>query len=174
MNRITKIISVLFISLFIFIPSIMAEGEEKQPVDVYVFRGEGCSHCAEFFEWINGLDDTTKAKFNLIDYEVWNSSENQDLMHRVADVFSDSDVGVPYVIIGDKTFIGFSDVYKTQMLNKINELLEVNKEDRYDVMQHLGEKKEKNVEKESAGVMIVIIFAVIVLGGVLIYMVSKS
>ena len=41
-------------------------------------------------------------------------------------------------------------------------------------MQHLGEKKEKNVEKESAGVMIVIIFAVIVLGGVLIYMVSKS
>ena len=115
---------------------------ENNKLNVYLFKGEGCSHCEEALEWFNNLDDYTKNKFNLIQYEVWHNKDNHDLMKKVAEIMNDdpSRLGVPYIIIGKQSFIGFSATSQNILLNKINE-----NDNSYDVMQNL-DKKEESIE----------------------------
>lgn len=175
MKRLGLLLTTLFVSLFFFVPQAFAKQEK---VDVYFFRGETCPHCQEAEEWFDSLDDKVKAKFNIIDYEVWYNADNSKLMNKVANVFGDTSIGVPYIIIGDKTFIGFTESYEEAILSQIDTVYQMNKEDRYDVMAHLDEASDNtNSNKEandSKAAVIVIVFLVIACGGVLIYMVSKS
>ncbi len=85
--------------------------EFKATPKVYMFRGEGCPHCEEALEYFDGL----KAKYNfeLITYEVWYDEDNKALMNKVAAGLGETASGVPYIIIGEKTFSGYAETYNT-------------------------------------------------------------
>ena len=61
------------------------DNSDSKKVNVYFFRGEGCSHCAEAEEWFDSIKEEYSEYYNLIDYEVWYNTDNSDLMQKVAD-----------------------------------------------------------------------------------------
>lgn len=77
-------------------------------VNIYFFRGEGCPHCAKeeiFLEELKSRYPSMKVS----DYEVWYNKNNQELLTKVAEKLNVKVSGVPFTIIGDKTFFGFSE-----------------------------------------------------------------
>lgn len=107
---------------------------------IYLFRGAGCSHCYEFLTYLESIVPDYGKYFNVVTYEVWNNTDNADLMSKVAKVFGDEASGVPYIIIGDKTYVGYASSMDDEIKQSIMDLY--NSTDRYDVMNHLGETKD--------------------------------
>ncbi len=169
----------LLLAMFLVMPfTVFAEGEEvtttsdstDNRVPLYFFRGESCSHCAEANEWFNSIQEEYGSKFKIVDYEVWHSEENSKLMQDVASARGETADGVPYIIIGEKSWNGFTDSYKSEMIAQIESMYEKNPEERYDIMEYVtsggtsgGAKTEK--EKSSNDVLALIVILVIT-GGI--------
>lgn len=71
---------------------------------IYLFRGQGCSHCHEFVEFLNSISKEYGKYFKLVAFEVWYDGNNSNLLSKIAAFKGDSQVGVPYFIIGEKVF----------------------------------------------------------------------
>ena len=139
------------------------DDNEEKPV-IYLFRGKGCSHCYEFLEYVSSeLIKEYGSKFRLVSYEVWNNEANGELMQKVSDYFKDDASGVPYIVIGEKTFNGYSKSMNKEIEEAIDKLNE--SEEKFDVLTKIDLKsKTKNAEKEDNTFTVVfIIFAAIIL-----------
>ena len=100
-----KKILLTILLLIINISNINAE--EKNLVNIYLFHSETCSHCQAEIRLLNSLEE----KYNNIkvyEYEI-NNEENQELFSKVKDLYNISNTGVPFTIIGEKYFFGYSD-----------------------------------------------------------------
>ena len=132
-NKLLIIFTLL--SLFIFIPSTNALSDtyedkiaditktkvEENVINIYFFRGEGCPHCAEEEKFFN---EELKKKYDNIkiyDFEVWNNKDNSKLLDLVKEKLRVRSGNVPFTIIGDKYFSGFSDVTKDKIYNILDE-----------------------------------------------------
>ena len=76
-------------------------------VTVYLFYGEGCPHCAKeeaFLDTIVGDGIARVEKF-----EVWHNAENLVLAKKVAATLGTSVAGVPFTVVKNKSFTGWSD-----------------------------------------------------------------
>lgn len=107
MKNIIKIILpiFLFIGLFSIIPT---NAYATDNLNIYLFWGNGCPHCAKekaYFAEI--LPDYPNVKFNT--YEIYGSQENVNLMQKTADRLNVNASGVPFLIIGDKEFVGYAE-----------------------------------------------------------------
>lgn len=105
-----KLKFLLVAALVLFIPFV-AKADTKEKINVYIFRGEGCPHCEEAITWFN--DTLSKDKeyseyYNLVQYEVWYDEDNNTLMTNVAKELGTQASGVPFIVIGEKYFSGFS------------------------------------------------------------------
>lgn len=81
----------------------------KEKINIYLFYGEGCPHCEELKNYLNSLDNKEKSYFNIYTFEVWNNSTNQQFMKDSAKSLNKEVSGVPFLIIGNKTFEGYSE-----------------------------------------------------------------
>ena len=136
-----KKLILLLIVLFSFILIPVNTYASKDKVTIYLFRGEGCPHCADFLNFLNDIEPEYAKMFELESYEVWYDSSNRELMTKIAE-FLETDVsGVPFIIIGDKTFAGYGTSYDAEIKKTIKSLYETKKNKRYDVM---TEYKKKN------------------------------
>lgn len=77
-------------------------------INIYLFWGDGCPHCKALAKFLGTLS-SKYTNYNLYTFEVWHNNDNVDLMNRMATSFNEKAEGVPYLIIGDKTFIGYSE-----------------------------------------------------------------
>lgn len=91
-------------------------------LNVYLFYGDGCPHCAKEKEYLNELKETYDIDLKL--YEVWYDEDNVELLNRVQDALNAKSNYVPYTVIGNKHFVGFNDDTKTQIKKVINECIE--------------------------------------------------
>lgn len=109
MNKLRNLFLTLVTAVIVLAPG--AKVSAAEPINLYIFYGNGCPHCEAAMEYLNGLDATEKAKFNLIKYEVWYNTDNAALMTSVAELLKvDTDnLGVPFMIIGDQTLVGYAD-----------------------------------------------------------------
>ena len=152
--------------------------QEDRTVTLYLFRGEGCSHCAEFEEWIESIQGEYGSLFKVVDYETWNNQDNAKLMTQVAEVRGENDdqLGVPYIIIGNKSWKGFAEDYKAEILEKIQTEYETPVADRYDIMKYVDtdKKEEKEVVSGTDVVVALVIVAVICGVGFGLYKARKS
>ena len=89
---------------------------------IYFFRGEGCPHCVEAEAWFQSIEDEYGSYFKVIDYETWYNQENAELMKKVAKARGEEANGVPYIIIGDKSWMGFTQSYTDEMLKEIGKV----------------------------------------------------
>ena len=103
MKKITKII-IFFLVFIIGIYNVNAE--EKNLVNIYLFHSSTCPHCKEE---IKVLDELQKDYPNMkvYKYEI-SDRENALLLDEVATLYKVKVNGVPFTVIGDKYYIGFS------------------------------------------------------------------
>lgn len=114
--------------------------ESKDKVNVYIFRGNTCSYCLKAITYFTSIVEKYGQYFNLVTYEVWQNTDNANLMNDVASVFNEKANGVPYIVIGDKTFNGYSETMNSDIETQIKKAFE--SKEKYDVMDNLGTKKE--------------------------------
>ena len=135
-----KIRLLLVAALVLFLPFMVnVKAETKEKINVYLFRGDGCPHCAEAEEFFDELskDEEYKEYYTLVDYEVWYDEENSKFMEKVGNALNTSVTGVPLIVIGDKYYNGYSSAMADQIKETIKE--QYNKEDYKDVVQELIE-----------------------------------
>ncbi len=102
---------------------------DNNKVNIYFFWGNGCPHCESEIEFFNSIESEYSKYYNLYKFETWYNKDNELLFKVFAESMKDSASGVPYTIIGNKSFSGFSDSAKEEILNAIKE----QHKDSYDV-----------------------------------------
>ena len=123
--------------------------ESDDKVTVYLFRGKGCGFCRGFINYLNDNMDELGKYFNLVSYEVWYDKDNADLMQKVAGFTGVAAQGVPYIIVGEKVFDGFTaEMYGEDFKTTLK--AEYDSKDRYDVFEAM-EKAEKDAAKAAKG-----------------------
>ena len=116
--------------------------ETDKQATIYLFRGKGCGFCRAFLTFLNSITDEYGKYFKVVSFEVWNDADNKQLLNAVAtflgdDPFSDN-FGVPYIVIGDKKFDGYSEAYDEDIKSAIKDLYD--SKDRYDVFKEMKEE----------------------------------
>lgn len=92
---------------FIFVLLIIPFAVDAKEANLYLFYGDGCPHCADLKEYLDrkySNDD----ELNIYKYEVWYDYENQKIWEEVQDVTGEVARGVPYFVIGEEVFQGYS------------------------------------------------------------------
>ena len=95
------------------------EDPTGEKFNIYLFWGDGCVHCHNLKIFLNDLEPKYKDMFELYAFEVWGNPDNQTLMGRFAKTMGDSPKGVPYLVVGDKSFNGFSESMKEDIVQAI-------------------------------------------------------
>ena len=118
-------------SIFTFLLFFTFNFVSAKEVNVYFFSGDGCPHCAaeeEFFEY---LKNNTYLDFKVINYEIWKNPKNAKMLGDLAKRMDWNIRGVPFTVIGDKTFSGFGSAETTgkEIQNSIQECAKNNCED---------------------------------------------
>lgn len=90
--------------------------KENNKVNIYFFYRDTCHICSSEKEFFASIEEEYGKYYNL--YKL-SANLYQDLIFEIAEVFNDNVRGVPYTIIGDKSFVGFSENTKEEMLNAI-------------------------------------------------------
>ncbi len=157
-----KFLLVLLLGILILPFGVLAE-EDSQKVNVYFFRGEGCPHCEEAEEWFDSIQEEYGEYFTIVDYETWQNKDNAQLMEDVAEARKEKVEGVPYIIIGDKSWNGFSQDYTDAMISEIESQYKISKEDRYDIMEMLDTLLSAPKDY-TADILILITFIVVIAG----------
>lgn len=122
------------------------ESDEKPTI--YLFRGKGCSHCYEFLEYVSSsLVKDYGDKFKMVTYEVWNNEENAKLMEQVSEYLGDDASGVPYIVIGDKSFNGYAESMNDEITDAIDKLAD--SDEKYDVLEKMESAPKKESKKSS-------------------------
>jgi len=91
----------------------------NETVDIHVFVGETCPHCAELEHFLDTLAIENES-INPIYYEVWYDQENQAIFEKMASEFGIQIQGVPTMFIGDEHFVGYSPEMNKDILDAIN------------------------------------------------------
>lgn len=181
-----KILLVLLLALLVMPFAVFAEGEEEnvseetteevkeeasKEVPLYFFRGQGCSHCAEFEEWLDQIEEEYGSFYEVKDYETWYNQDNAALMTQVATLRHEEDTatGVPYIIIGNKSWIGFAEEYKDEIIEQIKTVYAQDTAERYDIMKYVESGTTPKEEKKKGSVVgdiLVTVLLIAVVGGV--------
>lgn len=103
MKKIRLIIFSLFISLM-FISNIRAE---ENLVNLYLFYSNTCSHCEAEMKLLDELQEDYD-NLRIYKYEI-SEDKNSLLLSKVSEMFNTNVTGVPFTIIGEKTFFGYSE-----------------------------------------------------------------
>ncbi len=114
--------------------------DDKQAI-IYMFRGDGCGYCRAFLTFLNSISKEYGKYFRLVSFEVWSDSNNSALFNKVPLVTNETASGVPYVIIGEKVFAGYSERYNEDIKKAIKAQYD---DPSYDVMEKLDERLNGN------------------------------
>ena len=118
--------------------------DNNKKITIYMFRGNGCGYCKQFLTFLNSIVDEYGQYFKLESYEVWSNKKNQELLDKVSAALEVNVSGVPFIIIGDKTFSGYSSRYDEQIKSSIKDLYE--SKEKFDVFEEI-ERKEKEADR---------------------------
>lgn len=111
-GRILRLFSALLIAVLL-LSSVVSGAKaarlySDKPVVVYFFWGDGCPYCAEEKPFLEELQRRYPG-LEVRDYEVWYDEDNQALLKEMADALGFEVRGVPVTVIGERSWIGFSD-----------------------------------------------------------------
>ena len=154
-----KKIKYVIVSLLLFclLPFVI---EAKNDVDLYIFWGDGCPHCAHEKAFLKGLQKKDK-DLNIHMYEVWNDEDNADLLYDVKRVYKEeTSMSVPFTVIGKYTFTGYSDSIAMEIEEAINICHNKKCPDYVEKIKSgdtvkIGENEEKDVEKKEMNIPLI-------------------
>lgn len=88
------------------------------PVDVVLFYGQGCPHCAGMMDFLES-EQEKNAAIRLYIYELYFERENIPVFQKLASAYGKDTNAVPTAFIGDKSFVGFSPAISAAILEEI-------------------------------------------------------
>lgn len=92
---------------------------DENKVNIYLFWGDGCPHCENAKSFFESIEEEYGKYFKLNKFEVWYDKDNKEIMNQFASAMGEEVKGVPYIIIGNKTYKGFSSSYKESIVGSI-------------------------------------------------------
>lgn len=92
---------------------------DKNKINIYFFWGDGCPHCEQLLKFFKSLELEFGKYFTLHSFEVWKNDENRKLLTEFANKKGEEVRGVPYIVISDKSFIGYKEEYENEILTII-------------------------------------------------------
>ena len=142
-------------------------GSERTPIHVIIFHGETCPHCQEALEWFDSIEEEYGQYFDLEKYEVWNDQENSELMSKVANYLGEEAEGVPYIIIGTKTFSGFAQSMSQDIIDAIMTEYNKNVEERINVVTNVKGNIPLDEKTDNTATIVFIIAVVVIVAFVI-------
>ena len=95
--------------------------KEEGKVNIYFFWGDGCPHCESEFAFFDSIESEYGDYYNLYTFETWQNEKNAELLKTFSDAMEVESRGVPYTIIGEEVFTGFSESMESDFINAIVE-----------------------------------------------------
>ncbi len=123
--------------------------ENDKQVPIYLFWGNGCGVCKNFLTFLDSITDEYGKYFKLVAFEVWYDANNSNLMTTVSNYLGQPAGGVPYIVIGDQVFGGFSESSEESIKSAIKDLYD--SKEKYDVFEDMN-----NVPKEVTNTHVII------------------
>ena len=124
MNK--KILRLLFIlSLLFFFScfSLLAKTDNNQVIPIHFFHNTTCYNCTEEEKYLLSLPEEYNIEiiyYTMDDEDSHKAQANKDLFYRAAEIFDiEKRIVVPFTVIGGKSFIGFNENIKNEMLTYI-------------------------------------------------------
>lgn len=134
--------------------------ENDKQATIYLFRGNGCGYCKRFLTFLTTILKDYGEYFKVESFEVWYDKDNSSLMKEVGEFLGEEAEGVPYIVIGDKVFGGYTSSYDEDIKKAIKDLYDSS--ERYDVFVEM-EKANKEANKgQVSNVSVIVWNAVIV------------
>ena len=166
-----KIFSLLLILVLLLPFSVLALTEDYQnkmasitnteiedgKVNFYLFKGEGCPHCADEEKWLQDIKKEYKDYVNFYEFEVWYDENNSKMMEKAKEIFDFSGPGVPFTVIGDKYYSGFSDSIGMMMENTINDYLNTEINDDFNKKIDIPILEKVNMKNSSLGIIAIVL-----------------
>ncbi|MDD2203406.1 MAG: hypothetical protein PHT75_02570 [Bacilli bacterium] len=103
-----KIKKTIFLLAMFFLLLPLQSNATESDVNMYLFYRDGCSHCDALKEALDEIK-TEYPNLKVHMFEVGRSFENSTLMGRASNLLDANATGVPFSIIGTKTFTGYSE-----------------------------------------------------------------
>ena len=155
-----KILLSIALVLVTLIP-LTVNAEAKEKINVYIFTKSGCSYCAAAKSFFAELESTNGDYFTLVELDI-NTNNNSTLGEKVANQLGDTFSGVPYIVIGKKSYVGYTSSYNDSITSTIEDAY---KSDSYnDLVASLqGDVKVEDDSSMNKGTIITIV-AVAVIG----------
>lgn len=104
MKRSFLVVGLAVVSFFFALVSVKAQ---TSVITAHLFYGRECPHCEAELKWF----DTYLAQnpdVRLVKYEVWHDSVNQDRLLAATAAMGQEPSGIPYLIIGKETIVGYT------------------------------------------------------------------
>lgn len=166
-----KLIVIVLLAVMLF--PFCVSAKEKEPIKVHIFRGDGCQFCAAALNFFESIEDEYGSYFDLVEHEVWSNQDNAALMTDVAAYFDDKVEGIPYIIIGEKTFQGYAESYDEDIKAAIKESYDSGNFE--DIVEQIANGTLKADEKEkNNNTTTIIIIAVALIGFVALFYFARD
>lgn len=95
-------------------------------VNIYLFYSKICPHCQKEEKYFETLKEKYQDKINIYTYEVTENKTNNELMKNLKKELKENNQGVPFTIIGSKTFLGYDESFNERIENTIDSYLNEN------------------------------------------------
>lgn len=139
-----KKLTYILLFLIMFIPCVIF-GSEKD-LNIYLFYGDGCPHCAEEEEWFKTYLEKNK-NIKIHRYEVWYDKDNQEKYSKVHEILNDKSSGIPYLVIGETVISGFDkDLTPERIRNAVEYYSNINYKDKVGI--YLGVVSESETGQD--------------------------
>lgn len=100
---------IFLLAFFFLIRAVLpAAAAADKPINLYLFYGEGCPHCAQEEKFLDKLEKDF-GNIKVFRYEVWHNQDNARLLRDLAGKIGLNVTGVPVLVIGDQTIVGYND-----------------------------------------------------------------
>lgn len=164
MKKITTLLT-LFIMLFALYPNVIKAAPK---VNVYVFYGRDCPHCAKEKAYLNTIKD--KYNLQIFYYETWYNTNNQAILKNVKDYYNlDDSFSVPFTIIGDYEFTGYADYMNSDIEKEIKDY----EKDDEELLKFVATATE-GLEEDNSKFIVLIVFIAMILGTIYIFIPNKK
>lgn len=104
--KIFKKVILLIAMVIMFSP--LKSNAANNVINMYLFYGDGCPHCAALEVALEEIQDEYP-NLKIHRYEVWKNFGNSASMGRAATLLDTKASGVPFTVIGTKSFSGYSE-----------------------------------------------------------------
>ncbi|MEG0022343.1 MAG: hypothetical protein RSB77_06030 [Bacilli bacterium] len=97
--------------------------EKSKTVTIYLFHSEICTHCKHEISFLKDLKSKYGSKIDIKKFQTFKNDKNLKLSYLAKERMGTNENGVPFTVIGDKYYLGFSNTIGDQIAQDIDEFL---------------------------------------------------